>query len=195
MIKEVNLKNLDYAAVSGFIQWDKGQMLNIIGVDLPEGTEIHFSLQEAGGTAAVKEPVKAEDGYEVKIPQFIFEGDATEDYHAYAFIYQEEGDIGETTHKIKMHITARPRPDDYVHGEDEVLTWKQLDERIRNLEKNGAGGGILEEKDPTVPAWAKEKNKPTYNANEVGAYSKDEINAIMSSYVTDIASLIGGIEE
>lgn len=31
------------------------------------------------------------------------------------------------------------------------------------------GGGITEETDPTVPAWAKEPTKPTYTAVEVGA--------------------------
>lgn len=35
------------------------------------------------------------------------------------------------------------------------------------------GGGITEETDPTVPAWAKEPNKPTYTAEDVGAAEKD----------------------
>lgn len=33
----------------------------------------------------------------------------------------------------------------------------------------GGGGGIQEETDPTVPAWAKELQKPSYTAQEVGA--------------------------
>ena len=33
----------------------------------------------------------------------------------------------------------------------------------------GGGGGIAEETDPTVPAWAKQPNKPEYTAAEVGA--------------------------
>lgn len=33
----------------------------------------------------------------------------------------------------------------------------------------GSGGGITEETDPTVPAWAKAATKPTYTAAEVGA--------------------------
>lgn len=36
-----------------------------------------------------------------------------------------------------------------------------------------SGGGIGVEKDPTVPAWAKQPNKPTYTAEEVGARPKD----------------------
>lgn len=33
----------------------------------------------------------------------------------------------------------------------------------------GGGGGIQEEKDPTVPDWAKQPQKPSYTAQEVGA--------------------------
>lgn len=33
----------------------------------------------------------------------------------------------------------------------------------------GGGGGIDQETDPTVPAWAKQPNKPTYTADDVGA--------------------------
>lgn len=31
----------------------------------------------------------------------------------------------------------------------------------------------MQEIDPTVPAWAKEENKPTYTAEEVGAVGED----------------------
>lgn len=41
-----------------------------------------------------------------------------------------------------------------------------LDQKI---EEGGGGGGIAEETDPTVPAWAKQPSKPTYTAAEVGA--------------------------
>ena len=137
MRRIVNLKNKIYDAVSGYFQWNKGQILQITGVDLAEGAEIHFSLQRTGGNAAVKKLTPIENGYEVKIPQFIFEGDAVEDYEAYAYIYQETEDAGKTTHWIRMHIAARPKPDDYVHGKDEVLTWKKLENRINELEQKG----------------------------------------------------------
>ncbi|GHU01817.1 hypothetical protein FACS1894147_02390 [Spirochaetia bacterium] len=38
----------------------------------------------------------------------------------------------------------------------------------------GGGGGAFTETDPTVPAWAKAANKPTYTAAEVGAYTTTE---------------------
>ena len=39
---------------------------------------------------------------------------------------------------------------------------------IEELKQSGTGG-ITEETDPTVPAWAKQPSKPTYTAGEVGA--------------------------
>lgn len=45
----------------------------------------------------------------------------------------------------------------------------KLDEMDAAIEKAAAQGGIQEETDPTVPSWAKQPNKPTYTASEVGA--------------------------
>ena len=47
------------------------------------------------------------------------------------------------------------------------------------------GGGIVEETDPTVPAWAKEETKPTYTSDEVGAVSITKVweNASIDSEV------------
>lgn len=58
----------------------------------------------------------------------------------------------------------------------------ELEEKLRTIEKNvpkvyaagvAAGGGFAEEIDPTVPAWAKQPEKPTYTAEEVGALPAD----------------------
>lgn len=40
------------------------------------------------------------------------------------------------------------------------------------------GGGIAKEIDPTVPAWAKQPNKPKYTAEEVGAASKEDVEQL-----------------
>lgn len=48
-----------------------------------------------------------------------------------------------------------------------------------NMPQFVGGGGVTEEKDPTVPAWAKQPEKPTYTADEVGAISQDQLgNAV-----------------
>lgn len=45
------------------------------------------------------------------------------------------------------------------------------------------------ETDPTVPSWAKEPNKPSYTASEVGAYTKAEVDAMIGDVETLLASL------
>ena len=40
---------------------------------------------------------------------------------------------------------------------------------------NSTSGGIANETDPTVPAWAKEQNKPTYNKSEIGLSNVDNV--------------------
>lgn len=47
------------------------------------------------------------------------------------------------------------------------------DEYKTKLDQFNPDSGIMEESDPTVPAWAKEATKPAYTADEVGALSKD----------------------
>ena len=55
-------------------------------------------------------------------------------------------------------------------------TINKIAHAVIDLEKNGTG--ITKETDPTVPDWAKQPNKPTYKADEVGAYSKSEVDAM-----------------
>lgn len=54
-----------------------------------------------------------------------------------AYIYVDDRTVGEYT----FGVIQRPKPDDYVYIETEVWTYKDLDERIKALEKGGTGGG------------------------------------------------------
>ena len=52
----------------------------------------------------------------------------------------------------------------------------RLKTMISNLKSSIDGAGyITQETDPTVPAWAKAANKPTYTASEVGAVSTTDV--------------------
>lgn len=53
---------------------------------------------------------------------------------------------------------------------------------------SGGGGEPFMEIDPTVPNWAKEENKPAYNANEVGALSAGDL--ITSEEIDEIVNSI-----
>lgn len=55
---------------------------------------------------------------------------------------------------------------------------------------SGGGGGITEEKDPTVYEWAKQPQKPTYTAEEVGALPKDTKIPGKTSELTNDAGFV-----
>ena len=59
-----------------------------------------------------------------------------------------------------------------------TYTKDEVDLIISEIE---SGGSSYEETDPTVPDWAKQPDKPTYTAEEVGALSKIEGNALSDS--------------
>lgn len=84
--------------------------------------------------------------------------------------------IGNTT------ATPYPRPDwnqtdetkaDYIKNkptiltEEDVYTKQEIDDKGFITIDNLPESGVVEETDPTVPAWAKESNKPTYKASEI----------------------------
>ena len=54
-----------------------------------------------------------------------------------------------------------------------------------NEYKTKVDDALQEETDPTVPAWAKEENKPTYTASEVGALPADTVIPSLDGYATE----------
>ena len=58
---------------------------------------------------------------------------------------------------------------------------------------SGGGGGIAEETDPTVSSWAKQPNKPTYTADEVGALPSTTKIPSKTSDLTNDSGFITGI--
>ena len=55
------------------------------------------------------------------------------------------------------------------------------------------GGNTFSESDPTVPDWAKTQTKPTYTAEEVGAYTTDEVDDLIESI--DVSDQIAGKQD
>ena len=102
---------------------------------------------------------------------------------------------GHTLEEQQFKVKQRAKPDDYVYTETEVLNYITLDRRITAIEENGGSGGSGGvEVDPTVPAWAKQPNKPTYTADEVGAYTKGEVDIEIGKVETQTDSIKSDLE-
>lgn len=78
--------------------------------------------------------------------------------------------LGDNPNFVTTIATEIGKKVDKVDGKD-LSTNDFTDEYKTKLD--GLENITFEETDPTVPAWAKEANKPTYTADEVGALSKD----------------------
>lgn len=80
-----------------------------------------------------------------------------------AYIKKHGGSGGVADHRQLSHRSDdNQHPMSAITGLEDALDGKQP-----------AGDYLTEETDPTVPAWAKTSNKPTYTAQEVGALPDD----------------------
>ena len=84
-------------------QYDYGQILRIVGIDLPSLYEVHFS----NGSGTTKTAIGDVDG--VIIPdEYLITGNPV-----FAWIFLHTGaDDGETRYQIKIPVNSRPKPSD-----------------------------------------------------------------------------------
>lgn len=122
-------------SIYGLTQWDVGQYLRIGGLNTTNRVRVQFSLQNYEGSAVEVETTIEGDFVVAKVPQFILENpDVTGAfYNAYVFICKSESaNCCKTTRKVKLVIRTRPKPEDYVFTDDEIKTFDQLAEDLRN---------------------------------------------------------------
>lgn len=107
------------ANVYGLWQYSYGQTLRIQGLNLPSAVEIHFSLQETGGTSVSRVGVTKDGVTDVIIPDSMLENDgADKTYDIFAFIYLTDDTSGQTEYKIKLQVKSRPKPEVFGGGEN-----------------------------------------------------------------------------
>ena len=107
----MNITTVNFAAGSRYAtaetdlwQWDYGQILRIVGLDLPEAYAVHFSNDPTRGSSSTE--IGGPDG--VQIPDAYLQTGKP----VYAFIFLHTGeDDGETEYKITIYVNARPQPD------------------------------------------------------------------------------------
>ena len=104
-------------------QWNYGQVLQFVGLDLPSAYTVHFSNQGVGGTA--KTQVGNADGVDTP-NEYLTTGQAV-----YAWVFLHTGaDDGETMYSVIIPVTARPKP---VEDEPTPVQQGVIDQAIAAL--------------------------------------------------------------
>lgn len=159
-------------------QWDTGRTLSVSA----DCTQVHFSNKVFGRSI----DVNVVNGMAI-IPDILLQTD--KELTAWAFVGTPEN--GYTKISKVLKVNRRNKPADYVFTPPDQTTMGEILDRIEDLENRPSGDVSeediqnavndyldknpvsFEEKDPTVPAWAKQPEKPTYTAAEVGALPVD----------------------
>ena len=120
---------------SSFFQWDSDQKLVL--PFYKTGMEIHFANKmriAQKQSAIVMYPYELEEGlWVVDVPNIILQ----EPYNLVVYMCDDD----DTKKEFRFKVEPRPKPDDYVYTEDEVLKYKYLEHRIDELEEQMAAGG------------------------------------------------------
>lgn len=161
-------------------QWDTGVSIKVYGCT--DVDQMHFVTP--GGIIS-RDLVDGECG----VPDTALQTEGL--LKMYAFDRTETG--GVTRCDFLLMVKARPKPADYIDPPDEYDNLEALAKRVAPLIPGGGGEPVtqeqiqkavdnymtenpvqVEETDPTVPGWAKAKQKPSYTAEEVGAQPKGD---------------------
>lgn len=116
-------------------QWDRGQRLLLHGYEA--GTRVDFA--RCNDNKAVSQYAYSEDeAVFCDIPDALL----MEPNHLHGYVYEIDGDRGETVREFIIPVIRRPMPEDYVEPE-EVPMWHELQQQIDELKKGGTGGGSI----------------------------------------------------
>ena len=123
----------------------------------------------------------------LKLGDYLVDNAVTLTADAFIFGKGDKGDQGEPGTTDYNELENKPTipselsqlSEDTTHRvvtDTEKNTWNGKQDAINDLSeiRSGAQAGataVQTETDPTVPSWAKQQNKPSYNASEVGALS------------------------
>ena len=114
---------------SRFRQWDLNQKLVCEGVEA--GTQVHFASPDSE-TALVVKSYELDGKTVADVPNILLQAAIP----LYAYVYIQESDEKYTKHRAIFGVDERPKPEDYIYTETEVLSYSELDKRITSLENN-----------------------------------------------------------
>ena len=141
-------------------QWEVGRKMKVVPLRGMSIDSVHFS-NYGDTTALVVKPKEENGAFIADIPNILLQ----DDQNIVVYSVNVSEDKTETIRECVFPVRKRAKPSNYIYTETEVFTYKALEERLKKLENGGMG----KESDPTVPAWAKQPEKPTYTAKDVKA--------------------------
>ena len=146
MITAIFNPDTTMANAYGLWQYDYGQTLRIQGLHLPSMVEIHFSLQETGGTSVMRVGITKDGVTDVVVPDSMLQNDGiASDYDIFAFVYLTDDTSGQTEYKIKLRVKSRPEPEVPGGGEapdifhDAVQRVKESADKAAESERQAEG--------------------------------------------------------
>lgn len=176
-------------------QYDYGQTLRIQGLHLPSMVEIHFSLQETGGTSVSRVGVTKDGVTDVIIPDSMLENDgATRNYDMFAFIYLTDATSGQTEYKIKLQVKSRPKPEVPGGGENPDI----FHEAVQAVQKSADKAS---ESEKQAEGWAHGREDLPERAQDNAKYYSDQTAADAKKTGTDrkeverLVESVSGIDE
>lgn len=154
--------------VEGLDQYDYGQVLRIQGLNLPTAVEIHFGLDETGGTTVTRIGTTKNGVTDVIIPDSMLENNDTDmNYSIYVFVYLTNETSGQTEYRIALKVKARPRPEAFDRPEDAEL----FREAIKVVNESAARSA---ESEKQAEGWAHGREDSPERAQDNAKYYSDK---------------------
>ena len=181
--------------VEGLDQYDYGQVLRIQGLNLPTAVEIHFGLDETGGTTVSRIGITKDGVTDVTIPDSMLENNDTDmNYSIYVFVYLTDSSSGKTTRRIKIQVKARSKPEAFDRPEDAEL----FREAIKAVNESAARSA---ESEKQAEGWAHGREDLPERAEDNAKYYAGKAHEDAEQTATDkkeverLVESVSGIEE
>ena len=181
--------------VEGLDQYDYGQVLRIQGLNLPTAVEIHFGLDETGGTTVTRIGTTKDGVTDVTIPDSMLENNDTDmNYSIYAFVYLTDSSSGKTTRRIKIQVKARSKPEAFDRPEDAEL----FREAIKAVNESAARSA---ESEKQAEGWVHGREDLPERAQDNAKYYSDQAREDSKKTDADrkevqrLVESVSGIEE
>jgi ABC-type amino acid transport substrate-binding protein len=155
-------------------QWDTGRKVKVSDKCKPV-SEVHFSTL-GDGNALVVLPYETENGTVANIPNILLQSNLG--ICVYVVSAAEDGES--TITKRTFSVATRPKPEDYIYTETEVLNYTHLENRLNALEGDGIAQAVadyLEENPIESGATSEEAAQIEQNKQNIENLSTKKLDA------------------